>query len=159
MDPLLRGVCEQYIDSMLEEDKIKKIKSIVKRLGLPVESKQDASLGFFLGSIYSKIDDHYLRMYNRLPRKEEMKDYHDILVRRSQEISEQFSAEPAKTAKPAKEKTSKAKIQKVKRRVKVNSKKKKKPKNPDDEELEDLRLSLARGNQPPPNILGIPVKS
>ena len=153
MDPLLRGVCEKYIDSMLEEDQIKKIKLIVKRLNLPVASKQDASLGFFIGSIYSKIDDHYLRMYNRLPKKEELKDYHEILVRRSTEMSELFSAEPGKN------KTTKATKQKVKRRVKVNSKKPKKAADQDEKELEELRLSFARDGQPPPSILGIPVKS
>ena len=152
MDPLLRGVCEKYIDSMLEEDQIKKIKIIFKRLRLPVASKQDASLGFFLGSIYSKIDDHYLRMYNRLPKKEELKDYNEILVRRSAEISELFSAEPEK-------KTATSTKQKVKRRVKVNSKKQKKAADLDDKEREELRLSFANDRQPPSNILGIPVKS
>jgi hypothetical protein len=156
MDPLLRGICEQYIDSMLKEDQIKKIKSLVKKLKLPVESTGDASLGFFLGSIYSRIDDHYLRMYNRLPKKEEMKDYQDILVRRSKEISEKFH-EPSRSTKASK--LSNSKKQKITRRVKVNSRNKKKPVNLEEKELEELRRSFAQGTQPPSSILGIPVKS
>lgn len=90
MDPLLRGVCEQYIDSMLREGEIEKIRRLVDLLDLPIASKMDASLGVFIGAIYSQLDAHYLKMYNRLPKKEEVEDYHGILRRRASEIKSKF---------------------------------------------------------------------
>ena len=82
-----------------------------------------------------------------------MKDYNEILVRRSAEMSELFLTEPAKKT------ATKASKPKVKRRVKVNAKKPKKSADLDEKELEELRMSFANDGQPPANILGIPVKS
>jgi len=150
MDPLLRGVCEQYIDSMLEEDRIDRIKNLVISLDLPAKEQVDTALGFFLGNIYSKIDDHYIKMYNRLPNDMELTDYHQILQRRSKEISEVFIETYENTEKPPK-----VKKRKVKRK---KDDKAEDPIDPDEEELEELRLSLSNG-QMPETILGIPTSS
>jgi len=150
MDPLLRGVCEQYIDSMLEEDRIERIKNLVISLDLPAKEGIDSVLGFFLGNIYSKIDDHYIKMYNRLPNDVELTDYHKILQRRSKEISDIFVETYESSDKPPK-----VMKRKVKRK-KVNDPES--PLDPDEEDLEELRRSLSKG-QIPETILGIPTSN
>jgi len=150
MDPLLRGVCEQYIDSMLEEGRIERIKNLVISLDLPAKEQIDTALGFFLGNIYSKIDDHYIKMNNRLPNDAELTDYHHILQRRSKEISDIFIESYEYS-----DKTPRVKKRKVKR------KKGEEPENsidPDEEELEELRRSLSNGRMPE-TILGIPTSN
>ena len=147
MDPLLRGVCEQYIDSMLEKDRIDRIKNLVISLDLPAKEQIDTALGFFLGNIYSKIDDHYIKMYNRLPNDMELTDYHLILQRRAKEISDVFVDTYENSEKPPK-----VKKRKVKRKKEDKAEE---PVDPDEAELEELRLSLSNG-QVPETILGIP---
>jgi len=90
LDPLLRGVCEQYIDSMLDEKEIQKISTLVDLLDLPEASREDVSLGLFVGTIYTHINDHYKNMYNRPPKKGEMEEYNLILRRRAEEIKSRF---------------------------------------------------------------------
>ncbi len=91
MDPLLRGVCEQYIDLRLEDKEIEKVRKLVDTLDLSVASKEDVSLGIFIGTIYSQLNIHHLKMYNRPPKKEDVEDYYAILRRRSEEIKSKFS--------------------------------------------------------------------
>ena len=150
MDPLLRGVCEQYIDSMLEEDRIERIKNLVISLDLPAKEGIDTVLGFFLGNIYSKIDDHYIKMYNRFPNDVELTDYHKILQRRSKEISDIFVETYESSDKPPKVMKRKVKGKKVKNPES--------PLDPDEEDLEELKRSLSKG-QIPETILGIPTSN
>lgn len=102
MDPLLRGVCELYIDMKLEDSEIEKIRELAEMLDLPVASKEDVSLGIFMGTVYSQLNIHYLKMYNRLPKKEDVDNYHQILRRRAEEIKSHFnlSAAPRRTLIP-----------------------------------------------------------
>jgi hypothetical protein len=102
MDPLLRGVCELYIDMKLEDSEIEKIRKLAEMLDLPVASKEDVSLGIFMGAIYSQLNTHYLKMYNRFPKKEDVDSYHQILQRRAEEIKSHFnpSAAPRGTLIP-----------------------------------------------------------
>lgn len=95
MDPLLRGVCEQYIDMKLEDSEIEKVSKLVDTFDLPAASKEDVSLGIFIGSIYSQLNTHHLKMYNRLPKKEDIEIYHQILQRRAGEIKAKFNVAPA----------------------------------------------------------------
>ena len=90
MDPLLRGVFEQYIDSMLDEKEILKIRTFVDLLDLPEASKEETSFGLFVGTIYAHINDHNRNMYNRPPKKGEMEEYSLILRRRAEEIKSRF---------------------------------------------------------------------
>jgi len=94
LDPLLRGVCEQYIDCKLADGEIEKIKALLERLDLPTKSREDAALGVFLGIIYSQIDNHYMLMYNRFPSESEVEDYNRILQRRAPEIRARFMEWP-----------------------------------------------------------------
>jgi len=91
MDPLLRGVCELYIDMKLKDNEIEKIRELADMLDLPVASKEDVSLGIFMGTVYSQLNIHYLKMYNRLPKKEDVDSYHQILRRRAEEIKSHFN--------------------------------------------------------------------
>jgi hypothetical protein len=99
MDPLLRGVCELYIDMKLEDSEIEKIRKLAEMLDLPVASKEDVSLGIFMGTVYSQLNIHYLKMYNRLPKKEDVDSYHQILQRRAEEIKSHFNLSAAQRAR------------------------------------------------------------
>ena len=90
MDPLLRGLCEQYIDKKLESDEIHEVKALMNSLELPVDSKKETSFGFLLGSVYSQLYIHCLNMYNRVPNEEEIENYHMILRRRATEMLSKF---------------------------------------------------------------------
>jgi hypothetical protein len=90
MDPLLRGLCEQYIDKKLESDEIHEVKALMNSLDLPVDSKKETSFGFLLGSVYSQLYIHCLNMYNRVPNEEEIENYHLILRRRATEMLSRF---------------------------------------------------------------------
>lgn len=90
MDPLLRGLCEQQIDKKLSGREIQDIRDLVEVLDLPVTSKEDAALGMFLGTIYNQLGTQCMKMYDRLPERDEIHGYHLILKRRVQEIKEKI---------------------------------------------------------------------
>ena len=91
MDPLLRGVCEQYIDNKLEGEEVRKVRDLVDTFDLPSSSKEDVALGLFIGTIFAYIHSHYMSMYNRKPKKNEILEYHRILRRRADEIKTMFN--------------------------------------------------------------------
>ena len=62
-------------------------------LDIPLSSKEDTLLGVFIGNIYSQFDIHCLKMYNKLPEKDDIEDYHRLLRRRSHEIRVKFSSQ------------------------------------------------------------------
>jgi hypothetical protein len=150
MDPLLRGVCEQFIDTKLKDGEIKKIKDFIEALDLPIEAKGGASLGMFYGLVFSQIDDHYLKIYNRWPNKEELEDYHEILQRRAPEIRSKFSRVIQK------KKTVKNNGTKKKKKKAVTKKGKTKETKPSGDE----KFSFDTNSKKPPitNILGIPTR-
>jgi hypothetical protein len=90
MDPLLRGLCEQYIDKKLEPNEIHEVKALITMLDLPVSSEKETSFGFLLGSVYSQLYIHCLNMYNRVPNEDEIENYHLILRRRATEMLSKF---------------------------------------------------------------------
>jgi len=143
LDPLLRGVCEQYIDSILDEKEIQKIRTLVDLLDLPEASKEETSLGLFVGTIYAHINDHYRNMYNRPPKKDEIEEYNHILRRRAEEIKSRFrlvdeKPEPESTPEEETEEQPAA--------------------EPDEEPTDDMKFSFDTNEmkQPKNNILGIP---
>lgn len=152
IDPLLRGVCEQFIDTKLEDGEIKKIKDFVEDLNLSVEAKGGASLGMFYGLVFSQIDDHYLKIYNRWPKKEELKDYYDILQRRAPEIRSKFRTAKQKK-KTVKNNGAKKKKKKGKGATKKSKAKETRPSG-------DEKFSFDTNTKKPPitNILGIPTR-
>ena len=86
MDPLLRGLCEQRIDETLLEIDIQEILDVVTVLDLPVASKEDASIGLFLGMIYDVLDTQCMKVYSRHSNSEEISDYYTVMGRRAYEF-------------------------------------------------------------------------
>ena len=120
-------------------------------LNLSVEEHIDAALGFFFGSIYSKIDDHYVKMYNRFPNDTELTEYHIILQRRSKEISGIFIEKYENSDKPPL-----VKKRKVKRKTSEDDSEY--SIDADEKEIEELKMSFANGRMPE-TILGIPTRN
>ncbi len=85
MDILIRGLCEQYIDYKLEESQIRAVRVLIDNVELPV-STEDVLLGYFLGAADSQLRNFTMTVYNRVPEKEEIEYFQEILVRRTPEI-------------------------------------------------------------------------
>ncbi|EMR73171.1 hypothetical protein MCGE09_00008 [Thaumarchaeota archaeon SCGC AB-539-E09] len=146
MDPLLRGVCEQYIDNKLEGDEVRKIRKLVDILDIPFSSKEDVALGLFMGTIFSYIHNHYMSMYNRQPKKNEILEYHHILRRRADEIKSMFNLGPQNKWEPDLE------------FVQENNLDETPPEDVEEVEENDEKFSFDSNarNEPASNILGIP---
>jgi hypothetical protein len=86
VDPLLRGLCEQHIDEKLAEGEIQNIRGLVEVLEIPATAIEDTSFGLFLGTVFSYLNNHCIKLYNRLPRGDEIDEYYQILRRRAPEI-------------------------------------------------------------------------
>ena len=93
MDPFLRGFSEQFIDVHLEEEEIRNMKAIVNMFGMGLKSKLDASVGFFLGYSYAELLMQFLILRNRLPNKNETKEFFDLIKRRYPEILKEIKRE------------------------------------------------------------------
>lgn len=146
MDPLLRGVCEQYIDSKLEGEEVRKVRDLVDTFDLPSSSNEDVALGLFIGTIFAYIHSHYMGMYNRKPKKNEILEYQRILRRRADEIKSKFNVGFQNKWEPDLE------------IVPENSSDEAPPEDVDEKEENDEIFSFDSNsrNQPESNILGIP---
>ena len=85
-DPFFRGFLEQYVDVHIDEAEIKNMKGVVDLFGFGIKSKLDAQIGFFLGCSYSEFLMQFLILNNRLPRKDEMLMFFNMMKRRLPEI-------------------------------------------------------------------------
>ena len=94
MDPFVRGVIEQYIDRMLLEDEMQKVRDLVAIMDLPEASQEEMALGVFLGTVYSYANEHFLKTYNRYPDDSELEEYRLIMQNRAQEFKSKFQLEP-----------------------------------------------------------------
>lgn len=94
MDPFVRGVIEQYIDRMLLEDEMQKVRDLVAIMDLPETSQEEMALGVFLGTVYSYANEHFLKTYNRYPDDSELEEYRLIMQNRAQEFKSKFQLEP-----------------------------------------------------------------
>ncbi len=146
MDPLLRGVCEQYIDNKLEDEEVRKVRDLVDTFDLPSSSKEDVALGLFIGTIFAHIHSHYMSMYNRKPKKNEILEYHRILRRRADEIKSMFNVGFQNKWEPDIEIVPEKKIEEAP------------PEDVDEKEENDEIFSFDSNShsQPASNILGIP---
>lgn len=91
VDPLLRGLCEQHIDEKLAEGEIRKILGLVEVLDIPAAALEDTSFGLLMGAVYSYLDNHCIKLYNRFPKRDEIDEYHQILRRRAPEIKSKIA--------------------------------------------------------------------
>ena len=99
MDPFVRGVIEQYIDRMLLEDEMQKVRDLVAIMDLPETSQKEIALGVFLGNVYSYANEHFLKTYHRYPDDSELDEYRLIMQNRATEFKSKFQLEP-KTQEP-----------------------------------------------------------
>jgi hypothetical protein len=74
------------MDSTLSEKEIQNLKGITAIFGKEIKSKLDAQFGFILGFSYAKFLMQFLILKNRMPTKEETKEFFELLKRRHQEI-------------------------------------------------------------------------
>jgi hypothetical protein len=86
MDPLLRGLCEEHIDEKILESDFNEINKIVEILDLQITSKEDVSIGLFLGIIYDVLNNQCMKVYKRPPNIDEINDFLHILERRTVEF-------------------------------------------------------------------------
>ena len=94
MDPFVRGVIEQYMDRMLLEDEMQKIRDLVALMDLPEASHEEIALGVFLGTIYSYANEHFLKMFNRYPDDSELEEYRLVMQGRVLQFKSKFRLEP-----------------------------------------------------------------
>ena len=99
MDPFVRGVIEQYIDRMLLEGEMQKVRDLVAIMDLPETSQEEIALGVFLGNVYSYANEHFLKTYHRYPDDSELDEYRLIMQNRATEFKSKFQLEP-KTQEP-----------------------------------------------------------
>jgi hypothetical protein len=85
MDALLRGICEKYIDELIEPAQVSKLFNLVEILDIPNELRMNFVLGYLLGSLNSHLESYCLAILNRLPSNEEINSMHSILKRRMSE--------------------------------------------------------------------------
>ena len=93
MDPFVRGVIEQYIDRMLLEDEMQKVRDLVAIMDLPKTSQEEMALGVFIGTVYSYANEHFLKTYNRYPDESELVEYRLIMQNRALEFKSKFRLE------------------------------------------------------------------
>ena len=75
------------MDTALSEAEIQNLKGITAIFGKDIKSKLDAQFGFLLGFSYAKFNMQFLILKNRLPTKEETKEFFEIIKRRYPEIA------------------------------------------------------------------------
>jgi len=144
MDPFVRGVIEQYIDRMLLEGEMQKVRDLVAIMDLPETSQGEIALGVFLGTVYSYANEHFLKTYHRYPDDSELNEYRLIMQNRATEFKSKFQLEPAIPEPVEPEETSEDE-----------------PEEPTDEpQEEDVKFSFdsKADREPVTTILGIPIR-
>lgn len=86
LDPFLRGFNESLMDTNLSETEVQNLKGITAIFGKEIKSKLDAQFGFILGFSYAKFLMQFLILKNRMPTKEETREFFELLKRRHPEI-------------------------------------------------------------------------
>ena len=86
MDPFLRGFNESLMDTTLSEKEVQNMKGITAIFGREIKSKLDGQLGFILGFSYAKFLMQFLILKNRMPSKDETKEFFELIKRRHSEI-------------------------------------------------------------------------
>jgi hypothetical protein len=86
LDPFLRGFNESLMDITLSEMEVRNLKGITAIFGKEIKAKLDAQFGFILGFSYAKFLMQFLILRNRMPSKEETREFFEILKRRYPEI-------------------------------------------------------------------------
>lgn len=86
MDPFVRGFNELLMDNHLDDMEIQNLKGITRIFDKQVKSRMDVQLGFLIGYSYAKLIMQFLILKNRLPKKEEIEGFFDLMKKRHPEI-------------------------------------------------------------------------
>ncbi|MGD2200312.1 MAG: hypothetical protein PVJ38_01610 [Candidatus Bathyarchaeota archaeon] len=87
MDIFLRGLCEQHIANVLTEEKIHEIGELITEMGIPEGSKECFLMGYIAGTARFQLKNFCLTVLNRLPEKDEVEYFNDILRYKTTEIN------------------------------------------------------------------------
>ena len=88
MDAIMRGIFEQFIDSILNNENllVGAQKTFEIPLECPVEKVEDMMFGYVVGRIIQFLDTAFQLRYQRLPTSEEAVESGEMIVRRAAEI-------------------------------------------------------------------------
>jgi hypothetical protein len=86
MDILLRGLCEQQIDDLLDETLSQECSRLFDELSISEESKSYFLIGYIAGRSRSRLNLSSLTMYNRPLEIEEIDMFTEIIGRRMENI-------------------------------------------------------------------------
>ena len=90
-EPILRGIMEKEIDSLLEKEKLIVLVNSGKEFEPYISNEEDFAFGMIIGIITEVLICRTLDRYNRRPTREEWKELRDILRRRTPEIKSKIS--------------------------------------------------------------------
>lgn len=77
---------ERFVDSLLIETELKKLIKLVAAFKPNVKSEEDVAFGFLIGYAWGQLNLICRTMNKREPTEEEIGDYFEILIRRSEDI-------------------------------------------------------------------------
>jgi hypothetical protein len=86
MDVLLRGLCEQQIDDLLDDTLSQEYSSLFDELSITEESRSCFLMGYIAGRSRSRLNSSSLAMYNRPLKGEEIDLFAEIIGRRMEDI-------------------------------------------------------------------------
>jgi hypothetical protein len=86
MGVLLRGLCEQQIDDMLDNTLSQEYSSLFDELGISEESRSCFLMGYIAGRSRSRLNSSSLAMYNRPLKGKEIELFTEIIGRRMENI-------------------------------------------------------------------------
>ena len=86
MEPLIRGLFERFVDSLLIETELKKLIELVVYFKPTIKSEEDAAFGFLIGYAWGQLNLICRTMNKREPTEEEIGGSFEILIRRSEDI-------------------------------------------------------------------------
>ena len=94
MDAIIRGVFEQFIDSILKNENLLEGAKATFEIPLecPVEKVEDVMFGYVVGRIIQFADTAFQLSLQRLPNNEEALEMGEMIVRRATELSQKLKS-------------------------------------------------------------------
>ena len=83
MEPLMRGVIEQAIDSNLTDESLEELQVRFEMLKPIITSREDAMFGFIVGAVVATFSNLYSMILRRKPTDQEVDEMGKILQERS----------------------------------------------------------------------------
>ena len=89
MERTLRGMLEQELDSLIKLETLEKTNQWFGLL-TPMHTKEDALFGFVVGALFSRFLSIMEMEYRREPNDNELKEFFEIIERRTIDIKSQI---------------------------------------------------------------------